>query len=240
MKARLSKITVILTLISLFIMAGPQNHAIAGDWDATVEEIVERYIEAIGGREAIEKLTTRVCIGTEITDLTSREKPIYESLPFEAYTKTHRKFYFETWSDTEIYRRGYDGKDSWIKDKCGVRHSDYVGKDRVAWLLNPHNALMIEEYFPNLEVKDTARVRGMIVYTLESPEFHRPLFFDTKTGLLVGFGHNWEIHDYREVDGVLFPHRVHMSRKGGSTVYEFTEVRHNEAIDDSLFTMPAE
>ncbi len=237
MKIRFNLLTPVLALIGLLLLSGSQSCAKAENLP-TVEEVLNRYIEVIGGREAIEKLTTRKCIATEITDLTSRQQPIFESLYFEASAESTGRVYMATWSDTEIYRRGYDGETGWIKDKCGVQHKEYVGKDRLAWLLNPHNALVIEEYFPDLEIKGTARVRGMIVYVLKSPEFHRPLFFDSATGLLIGFGHNWEIHDYREIDGVLFPHRILMSRKGGSTVYEFSEVIHNEKIDDSIFTMP--
>jgi hypothetical protein len=236
MKTKSTTIAIIV-LIGLVMLSNPQNKASAEDLP-TVEEVLNRYVEVIGGREAIEKLTTRICIGVETTDLTSREQPIYEALHLETYSKIPGNLYMETWSDSEIYRRGYDGKDRWVKDKCGVRHEDYIGKDRMAWLLNPHNALVIDEYFPNLKMKGKARVRGMEVFILESPDSHRPLFFEIKTGLLIGFGHNWEIHDYRKVDGVLFPHKILMSRKGGSTVYEFSEVRHNEKIDDSIFAMP--
>jgi hypothetical protein len=238
MKARLSKATAILALAGLFIMAGPQHHTIAGDWETSVEEILERYIEVIGGREAIEKLTTRVCIGQEVTDLSSREQPIFESHYFEAYAKNFQNCYFEEWTDAGIFQHGFDGEQGWAKDRCGVRDDEHFGKRRFCWLLQPQNALVLKDYFPNLVLVGTRTVRGIEVYALESPAIHRPLFFDIESGLLVGFGYNWEIHDYREVDGVLFPHLVHMSRKGGSTVYKFTEVRHNEVIDDSLFAMP--
>lgn len=206
----------------------------------TVERILERYIEAVGGREALERLTTRKCIGREITDLTSRQQPIYELLYFEAYSKMPSSYYTETWTDAGNYIRAFDGKAGWIKDRCGVRMDERAGKDRLDWLLNPRYALHVADYFPDLTLKDTQQVREYTVYVLESPAVHRPLFFDTETGLLIGFGHNWEIHAYREVDGVLFPHRIHISRKGGSTVYEFERVEHNVAVSDSLFKMPVE
>jgi hypothetical protein len=204
----------------------------------TVEQILERYIDAVGGRAALEKLETRVCIGKAITDLLSRKQPIYESHYFKAISKIPGSCYTEEWTDGGIFIEGYDGNIGWAKDRCGVRVDERIGKWRLNWLLNPQNALRIEEYYPDLEIKGITRARDMDVYSLESPALHRPLFFDTATGLLVGFGHNWEIHDYREVDGVLFPHRVIMSRKGGSTMYEFDEVRHNEPVDDSIFIMP--
>ncbi len=204
----------------------------------TVEEILQRYIDAVGGREALEKLTTRVCIGKETTDLNSRDHPIYESQHFEAYAMLPSSYYTETWTDAGNYVRAFDGQTGWTKDKCGVKADDKAGTRRLDWLLNPQNALVLELYFPDLAVKEPQQVRGKTVDVLESPAVHRPLFFDRETGLLIGFGHNWEIHDYREVDGVLVPHRILLSRKGGSTVYEFSEVTHNEDIDKSLFVMP--
>ena len=225
-------------LVSTIILAQETERAKKGS--ATVEEILERYIEAIGGREALKQLSTRVCIGKEITDLTSRQQPIYESHYFEAYAKIPVSYYTEEWTDAGIYRRGYDGQLGWTKDKCGAKRDEIAGKRRLDWLLNPQNALRIEECFPSLTLEDTQHVRGHTVYVLKSPELHRPLFFDTTMGLLIGFGHNWEIHDYREVDGVLFPHRIILSRKGGSTTYEFDQVEHNVEINDSLFSMPVD
>ena len=62
---------------------------------------------------------------------------------------------------------------------------------------------------------------------LESP--HRPtsywaLHFDVETGLLNNIGFHWCLEDYREVDGVLFPHCIVTGRKGGSSTYVFTEI----------------
>jgi hypothetical protein len=224
-------------LLMQFLLSGKEGKA-ESDKMPGVEQILERYVEAIGGREAIEKLSTRICTGSVITDLSSREHPIYESGYFEAYSKVPSSYYTKTWSDQGNYIRAYDGNEGWIQDKCGVKPDSSAGKRRLDWLLNPQNALRIKEYFPDLKLKGTLAVRGFEVYVLETPALHRPLFFDIESGLLIGFGHNWEIHDYREADGVLFPHRILLSRKGGSTVYEFETVEHNRKINDSLFSMP--
>ncbi len=206
----------------------------------TAGDVLERYIDAIGGRAALEKLTTRAVTGKETTDLKSREWPSYEVNWFKGYARTPNSCYLCTGAYGLTHADGFDGKVGWSKDECGVKVNDQIGKDRLAWLLNPQNALRIEDYWPNLTYDGTQQVRGMTVYVLNSPEIHRPMFFDSATGLLVGFGHNFEIHDYREVDGVMFPHRIVLSRKGGSTTYEFDEVRHNAEISDTLFAMPVE
>ena len=204
----------------------------------TVDQVLDRYIDAVGGSAAVEKLSTRICSGIVTTDLSSRNHPIYEEHYFETFSKSPDKFYTITYTDAGTHERGFDGKKGWVKDKCGVRSDDSAGERRLDWLLNPQNVLEIKTYFPDLVVKGIQKVRGMAIYELESPELHRPLFFDIETGLLVGFGHNCEIHDYREIDGVMFPHRVLMSRKGGSTVYKFEKIEHNLSVDDTLFVAP--
>jgi len=230
-------VTGFLVVSGYLVMVDLQGEANAEN-NPSVESILEKYIDAVGGRKAIEKLTTRVCIGKEITDLTSRQKPIYESQYFEAHSKIPSSYRTETWTDAGNHIRAFDGTTGWMKDKYWIGRDESAGKRRLDWLLNPQNALQVEEYFPNLTLKGTQELRGHTAYVLESPSLHRPLFFDTTSGLLIGFGHNWEIHDYREVDGVLFPYKIHMSRKGGSTVYEFETVEHNVEIDDSIFVMP--
>jgi len=238
MKKKFKTATLLFLLVFLGVCALADEGGLMLTELPSVESILSRYVDAVGGREAIEKLTSRVCTGKEVTDLTSRQQPIYESHYFKAWAKIPMSFYTEEWTDGGTQSRGYDGQVAWTKDICGVAPDKSGGKRRLDWLLNPQNALRIKDYFPNLALEGTQDVRGHSVYVLKSPELHRPLFFDTETGLLIGFGHNWEIHDYVEVDGVLFPHRVHLSRKGGSTVYEFERVEHNVEIDDSLFVMP--
>ncbi len=227
----------ILILLIQFLLSGKECKA-ESDKIPNVEQILERYAEAMGGREAIEKLSTRICTGRVITDLSTREHPIYESGYFEAYAKVPSSYYTKTWSDQGNYIRAYDGNEGWISDKCGVKPDKSAEKRRLDWLLNPQNALRIKEYFPDLRMQGTLVVHDHEVYALETSALHQPLFFDVNSGLLIGFGYNWEIHDYREVDGVLFPHRIHLSRKGGSTVYEFETVENNKRINDSLFSMP--
>jgi len=208
---------------------------------ATVEEILERYVDAVGGREALKRLSTRVCTGKQITDLTSRQQPIYKALDFEAYAKIPKSCYTETRSDTENYRAGYDGNVGWVSDKDGVREDSHSIRSKLAYILNPHGPLYTQDYFPKLTVAGKREVNSKSAYVLESTELDKAyyaLHFDVETGLLVRIGHYWEIQDYREVDGVLFPHRIVTSRKGGSTTYQISEVSHNKEISDSIFSIP--
>jgi len=149
----------------------------------------------------------------------------------------------EIWSDGGWYRKGFDGKAGWIKDRCGVRDNDNAGRDKLAFLFNPQGALKIEEYFPELKYDGIHTFDDSEVYALKpsglKPENYT-LYFSAETGLLVRIGYYWTIQDYRKVDGIMCPFRIHTSRKGGSAVYEIKSISHNVEVKDSIFEMPAD
>ena len=214
-----------------------------GDKSLTVDEILERYIKAVGGREALKKITTRICDIHEVTNLPTWDPPVFDTSDFEVYTKSPNRFLMISDSPEGIEKRGFDGKAAWIQDNDGVRQDEDAIVPKLAWLLNPQNALRIKEYFPELAVVNADKIAGRSVYALQPANLkkaHYTLYFDSESGLLVRIGYYWDLKDYRELDGVLFPHRIEMSRKGGSTTYEFTEVRHNVPVEDSLFVMPTD
>jgi hypothetical protein len=207
----------------------------------TVDQILNRYIEALGGQEAIANLNTRVCTGTETTDLTSRQEPIYEMHWLEAYSKAPGHYYYVLWTDSGGEWHGYDGNTAWFKDKCGVREEEYTRNLKLTFFLNPQGPLQITEYFPDLKLKGRQELNGRqvdVLTPMNKKDAHYSLYFDVETGLLVRIGFYMDIQDYREVDGVLLPHKIANSRKGGSTTYEFKQIKHNVEIDDSLFIMP--
>ena len=55
---------------------------------------------------------------------------------------------------------------------------------------------------------------------------------------LVQVGGNHTLRDYRPVDGVLVPHRIEISRKGGWAAYEFHAVIHEGALTRARFVKP--
>ena len=108
--------------------------------------------------------------------------------------------------------------------------------------MDPQGALHIKDYFPGLTLTGKETLYGHEVYAVEPAglkEAHYSLNFDIETGMLMYIGYYWELLDYWEVDGVKFPFRIAMSRKGGSSTYIFDKVKHNVPVDESLFTPPA-
>lgn len=212
----------------------------------TVEQVLDKYVEAVGGRVALSKLSTGIYRGHELTDLFWNEPPI-EASRFEAYAKLPNSVLFTYHNNDGEWRDGFDGTTGWV-DNNGIVSADPEGNAKLRWLINPQNALKLEEHFPGLEVVGIRNINGRPTYELvpygttkdrDVVETHYRFCFDTQSGLLVAFGYHNYIYDYRRIDNVLFPFRISFGRKGGATEFIFDEVVHNLPVDDKLFSPPA-
>jgi hypothetical protein len=204
----------------------------------TLQEILDRHIEAVGGRDAIAKLTTRVMTGRLVTDLPTRQPPVHEANGFWIYAKAPGKYLVIQQSAFGTRREGYDGETCWSRAGAEVALDAHYDR-RFAWLVDPQNALRMREYFPDMNVTGTATLDGRLLYRVDiDDDPSHTLHFDVETGLLTRLGYNRELHDYREVDGVLVPFSMAISRKGGSSTYVFDEIEHNVPIEDARFAPP--
>jgi len=209
----------------------------AQDGLPTLQEILNRHIEAVGGRDAIEKLTTRVLKGRLVTDLPTRQPPVHESNGFWLYGVPGKYLYIQQ-SAFGTRREGFDGDICWSLVGRDISRDAHYDR-RFAWLVDPQNALRMWDYYPEMRVVGERMLGGRSTYRvdIDDDESHA-LYFDAETGLLTWLGFNRELRDYREVDGVLVPFSMAMSRKGGSSSYVFETVEHNEPIADAKFAPP--
>jgi len=243
----MKKYIVVIGLLSalLILMSFGASTAFAdepsGEACKNVEQVLDRYIEALGGQEALSKLTSRVCLGQIIHNL-PWQNPTMQIAFFEAQAVAPFFYLMEETADGGTTRSGFDGEVQWSQDTTGAVHENagWLFGSTLAFLLNPQNALYIEDYFPELTLRSSDNDTVCVLVPANMEEAHHALYFDAWTGLLVRVGHYWDLRNYREVDGVLFPHLVAQSRKGGSTSYMFDEVRHNEEVNKSKLQMPLE
>ena len=207
-----------------------------------LDRILEKYIQASGGREAIEKLTTRMCKGQFINELSER-KPPKEIFALKAYAKTPYKWLATLHLAEGIEQNGFDGQVGWRQDSDRIQRDSRLARAKLAFLLNPQGALHTQDYFPRMILRAKETLRGRDVFVVEPTALdktHHMLYFDAQTGLLTQIGYFWELQDYREVDSIKFPFRIAISRKGGSSTFAFDIVKHNLPIDDARFSKPNE
>jgi len=204
----------------------------------SLEEILDRYVKAVGGEGAVAKIKTRVFTGREIDDR-PYAGPVRVT-PFKAHSALSDKWVLVWEGDKARRREGFDGKVGWRQDAKGVSLEELNHRSKLAWLLNPQGPLKLRQYFPGMKVTERSHIEGKPAYVVETDRerAYYSLWFDVETGLLVRIGYYWSLKDYRRVGGVLIPFRVERSRKGGSTTYVFDKVENSSKLDDALFKKP--
>ncbi len=202
----------------------------------SLDRLLERYIQTLGGRTAIENLTSRVCTGKFVDDLSWTDPPV-EAKSLKALAKVPDKWVMILKISKGTEQNGFDGRTGWKVNPDRIERDSRMSRSWLGYLLNPQGPLYIREYFPGMTLESKEMIGGRSVYVVKNKTPNR-LYFDTETGLLNRIGNAWELRDYREVDGIKVPFRVATSRKGGESYFVFDKTVHNVPIDDRRFAIP--
>jgi len=215
----------------------------------TAEEIVGKYEDATGARDAKARFTTRAVKGIYQTEDASGFAGI------EEFSKTPNKRYFKiSFTNGITIREVCDGKAAWIEDPAGGVHA-YTGvalesRLRAASFIN--GAGLLDLNMPG-RVVGIVQVGPHSTYEVQfAPDKKYTLFvyFDTTTGLAVraddvfrkdggDFTVETFMDDYRAVDGLNVPFRFRHVEKGNIFTIRVTQIKNNPPVDDSLFVRPA-
>ncbi len=214
----------------------------------TADQILENYIKAIGGRENWKKLTTRISTGTidvpamNLSGLvTVREKAPNRSI-------------FTVNFNGAVFQQGFDGTIGWSDDpQNGLR--EQAGEELAETKRDSdfYHPLDLKQMYSKITVTGTDKIDDRDAYVVEASSGDLgtdKIYFDTQNGLvlrIVGQHHTMDgpatftedFSDFREVDGIKLPYTVHQESPSSTFTIKFTEIRHNEAIEDAAFTKPA-
>lgn len=215
----------------------------------TADQIIEKYVQAVGGKAAIEKINSRVVKGTiDIPAMGANGTT-------ESYAKAPNKFVnVADISGLGAFQQGYTGTVAWSQDPfSGLRDLSGGELSMIRREADIHGDLKIKEHYPKLVVKGKEKVGEREAYVLEgTPADGGPekLYFDTQTGLMVRKDAEVDtpqgkiptetyLEDYREVDGIKIPFSIKQSNPNVTFMIKITDVKHNVAIDDAKFNKPA-
>ena len=223
----------------------PRTPAPAGE-AVTADQIVEKYVSALGGADAIRKITSRVQKGTILAG--GGETPI------EVITKAPNKRISITHNPNADSFTAFDGTTGWLGN-TGRPAREMSPPEAGAASLDAefYLALRLKEIFPQLRRGRPETIAGAECETLTGTGPGRPLtrlYFDKKSGLLVRMLRYAETPvgrsptqidyaDYREVDGVKVPLRWTLSRTNGRFTIQIADVKVNVPVDDGRFAKPA-
>jgi hypothetical protein len=232
-----------------FNEGGPRGQARAAAENLpTVDQVLDKYLQAIGGKAAFEKLKTRVMIGTQINaDGTT--------VPIEAYREAPDKVVLITTAKNGVTMYGYNGTVGWATSPRGARQLSGAQLAAAKRAADFYGDIKLRELYPNLEVVDHEKVgeRDAIVLASQpSPNVIAKLYFDTQTGLLLRIltitqtviapiPEQLDFDDYRDVNGVKLPFTIRQSSVDDRNVWtrKYTEIKQNVPVDETKFNMPS-
>jgi photosynthetic reaction center cytochrome c subunit len=212
----------------------------------TVDQILEKYVAAIGGADAMKKVTSRVMTGKILAG--GSETPI------EVITKAPNMRVSITHNSTVDSFTAFDGTAGWLGStghaarEMSAAESAAAGLDAEFYL-----GLRLKELFPQLRRGRPETVAGAECEILNGTATGRPavrLYFDKNSGLLMRMvryadtpmGRNptqIDYADYRDAGGVKIPFRWTLSRPNARFTIQIAEVKSNAPVDDGRFAKPA-
>jgi hypothetical protein len=214
----------------------------------SIDQILDKYIETLGGKAAIEKITSRQISGSfEIPAMGA-------SGTLKGYAKAPNKSLMVI--DVPgfgVIQQGFDGTVAWGQDPMGGLR-EITGAELVTTKrdVDFHRDTHLKDLFPKLTVKGKEKVGESEAYLVEAtpPEGKaEKLYFDLKTGLLIRHDAEREspqgaamiesyFDDYKEVDGVKLPFTMRRVTPAFAMTIKFDEVKNNVEIDDAKFAKP--
>jgi predicted aspartyl protease len=236
-------LSLFLSLASTRGSGGPFQQKNANTEDPTLEQILDKYVQALGGRASIERVNSRASKGTFTSTHLKTKGPI------ELYAKAPNKWLMVLVAQGYgNYRRGFNGTVAWEK---------YPGRDSATNLsgfskrdAEFHLPVKFRETFPNVALKDNEKLGERETTVLEAPGAGNPRrwYFDSKSGLLLRSEtrspsgktlDSIDYDDYRIVDGLEEPFSILIvDRDGTDFNIKLSKVEHNQLIDDVSFDKP--
>jgi len=207
--------------------------------------LLDKYLAAVGGADALKKIKTRVAKGT-VTAFGDQHMPV------------------------DIYSKAPDKRVSVMKMKDGDSVTAYNGK--VGWLAIPGRVHMlnaqesfgakmdadfafaadVKSLYPKWETQLGEKIDGKETWLVVGKKEGEPplkLYFDQQSNLLLRLiryidsplGYNptqIDYADYRAMDGVKTPYRWTVARPGNRFTIQVEELKQNVPVDDAKFIPP--
>lgn len=215
----------------------------------TADQILDKYVQAMGGKTAIEKQTSRVSKGSfEIPAVgATGTAEIFEKAPNKSAAIINIPGF-------GVVQEGFDGKTAWAQDpQSGLREK--AGAELGAAKLDGefYKPIKLKQLYPKIVVKGKDKVGDKDVYVVEATPTESSTetwYFDAQSGLLLRLDAEREgpqgkqaiqtfLEDYKDIDGVKLPLSVRQVTPQFTITIKIEDVKSNVPIDDAKFKKPA-
>lgn len=214
--------------------------------DVTSEEVIAAYVKALGGKDAIDKISSRVMKGKMLA-------PGGRQMPIEVLAKAPDKRISLMHTPNGDSITAFDGHSGWL-GAPGRPPREMAGPENDAARLDAdlHFATDIPKLFQQIRVGRPEKIGDKDMIVLMAMREGQPpvkLYFDKQSGLLVrmlryaetALGRNptqIDYADYRNSGGAMTPYRWTIARPGGRFTIQVDEAQSNVPIDDQKFVKP--
>jgi photosynthetic reaction center cytochrome c subunit len=218
----------------------------AGGTPPSVDEILTKYVTALGGADAIGKVTSRVMKGQILVGGSGTPIEVYTKAPNMRVTITHS-------AQGDSYT-AFDGKTGWM-GSTGRPAREMNASSSAASSLDAEFslALHLKEMYPQMRRGRPETVNGVLCDMVNGQAPGKPavrLYFERESGLLLRLVRytdtpmgrlptQIDYADYRNSGGAKIPFRWTLARPNGRFTIQISEAQANVPIDDAKFARPS-
>ena len=214
----------------------------------TVDQILDKYTLALGGANAIAKLTSIDAKGTMDGEGST-------SMAVEAIGEAPNKQWVSMQTKDGMVTSAFDGSAMWQMNPAGqVRDGEGIKLEQEKRAADLLRLLDVRNHFSQLRLVSVGSVgdhRAYIVMGIPKGGGSRErLFFDVDSGLLLryqfavttplgNYPSETDFSDYKSAGGLNLPFTVREAEPEESHAIHYTDIQLNVKVDDSIFQKPA-
>jgi photosynthetic reaction center cytochrome c subunit len=210
----------------------------------SADQLFDKYLAAVGGAEALQKITSRVEKGSASFGGQHIPVDIFAKAPDKRVSVMHQK-------DGDSLTI-FDGRQGWLSLPNRV-HAMTAAENAAAHIDADFDLpLRLKTLYEKFRVAPGEKIDGHDTYLVIGHIEGVPplrLYFDTQSGLLVRLvryaetplGRNptqIDYADYRDNSGIKIPFRWTLARPGNRFTIQVEQLQQNVAIDDTKFAAP--
>jgi len=209
------------------------------------EQLLDKYLAAIGGAEALQKITSRVQKGT-LTAFGGQHFPV------DVYSKASDKRVWVMHLQGGDSVTAFDGKQGWMSVPGRVHKMSAAENEGARIDADLYLPAHLKTLYAKFSVDSGEKIDGRDTYLVAGRNEGQPplrLYLDKESGLLLRLvryvetplGRNptqIDYTDYRDANGVKVPFRWTLARPGNRFTIQVEQVQQNVPVDDSKFVPP--
>ena len=210
------------------------------------DQILDKYLAAVGGGDALKKIKSREQKGT--IDVMGAQYPI------EVYTEAPDKRISISHPQAGPSVTAFNGEVGGLSIPGGVHRMAAPEREAARIDAEFYFPMRLREMYKEFKVRLGEQINGRETVLVSATAPGRPplrMYFDNETGLLLRLirymetplGRNptqIDYADYRETGGAKIPYRWTVARPNGIFTIKVDQVQQNVPIDEKLFVPPSE